>query len=142
MRYRFIDRVVAFHAGPPPTLAIEKTFLAEDDCFSGPVPGFVPTSLLIETLAMAGGHLIARAFGSDRLPLLLKIEDATVTDCVAPGETVIATVSLRGRSDVGEPAAVAQAEGQASVSGRPLLRCRFLYACVRIPSLDFHKAQA
>lgn len=142
MRYQFIDRVVAFDAGPPPAMTIEKTFQPEDDCFSGPVPGVVPTSLVIETVAMAGGHLIVRALAPDRLPLLVKIEDAIVTDRVAPGETVVATVSLRGSAGAGEPATVAQAYGEASVSGRPLLRCRFLYACVRVPGLDPREVQS
>jgi len=136
MRYQFIDRVVAFDSEPLPTLTIAKTFSLADDCFTGPVPDAVPVSFLIETLAMAGGHLLVRVVASDRLPLLLKIEDATVTGAVHPGETLMATVTLRGVSGEGEPAAVAQAEGEASVADRPVLRCRLLYACVRMPGLD------
>ncbi len=136
MRYQFIDRVVAFDSGPPPTMTIAKTFSATDDCFTGPVPDSVPVSLLIETLAMAGGHLIARALASDRLPLLLKVEDATVADALRPGETLMATVTLRGVSGEGKTTPVAQVEGEASVSGRPVLRCRLLYACVRVPGLN------
>ncbi len=136
MRYQFIDRVVAFAAEPPPTLTIAKTFSATDDCFTGPVPDAVPVSLLIETLAMAGGHLIVRMLASERLPLLLKIEDAAVTGAVRPGETLMATVTVRGVSGEGKTTAVAQAEGEASVSGRPVLRCRLLYACVRVPGLN------
>jgi len=136
MRYQFIDRVVAFDPEPPPRMTTAKAFPAADDCFTGPVPDAVPVSLLIETLAMAGGHLIVRTLASDRLPLLLKVEDATVTDAVRPGETVMATVILRGVSGEGKTAVVAQAEGAASVSGRPVLRCRLLYACVRVPGLN------
>lgn len=140
MRYQFVDRVVAFDPGPPPTLTIEKTFHDGDDCFSGPMPDAVPVSLVIETLAMAGGHLIVRSFARDRLPLLLKIEHAIVTDTVRPGETIAATVMLRGIAGEGDPAAVAQADGEVSVSGRLVLRCRLLYACVRVPGIDLREA--
>lgn len=140
MRYRFVDRVVAFDSGPPPAMTIEKTFPVGGDCFTGPVPDAVPVSLLIETLAMTGGHLILRSFAADRLPLLLKIEHATVTDAVRPGDTVVARVTLRGIAGEGDPAAVAQADGEAAVSGRPVLRCRLLYACVRVPGIDLREA--
>lgn len=135
MRYCFVDRIVAFEREPTPRITTAKTFLPTDDCFTGLLPDAVPVSLVVETLAMAGGHLIVRAVARDRLPLLLKIEDATVTDAVRPGETVVATVTLRGTTGPDAPALVAQADGEASVCGRPVLRCRLLYACVRVPGL-------
>lgn len=140
MRYCFIDRIVGFDSEPAPTMTIEKTFPATDDCFTGPVPDAVPVSLLVETLATAGGHLIVRSFAADRLPLLLKIEHAIVTNTVRPGETIVATVTLRGIAGEGDSAAVAQAEGEALVSGRTVLRCRLLYACVRVPGIDLREA--
>ena len=135
MRYRFVDRVVGFTPPPDATITIEKTFSAGDDCFTGPVPDVVAVSLLIETVAMAGGHLLLRALAEDRLPLLLKVEDALVLAPVRPGETIQARVALRGAGKAAEPAIVAQTEGEASVEGRPVLRCRLLYACVRVPGL-------
>lgn len=140
MRYQFVDRVVAFDPGPPPAMTIEKTFPDGGDCFSGPEPEAVPASLVVETLAMSGGHLIMRAFAPDRLPLLLKIEHAIVTDRVRPGETIVATVTLRGTAGEGDSAAVAQAEGEACVAGRVVLRCRLLYACVSVPGVDLREA--
>lgn len=132
MRYRFVDRIVAFDPGPPQALTITKTFPAGDDCFTGPLPDAVPASLLIETLATAGGHLIRRVLGAGRLPLLLKVEAASDIGAVRPGEPVVAKVVLRGTGGSGEPTMVAQAEGEASVNGRPVLRCRLLYACVKV----------
>lgn len=142
MRYRFVDRVLAFDAKPTPTMTIAKLFPPMDDCFTGLLPDAVPVSLVVETLAMAGGHLIVRAVARDRLPLLLKVEHATVTDAVRPGETVVATVTLRGTTGQDAPALVAQADGEASVCGRPVLRCRLLYACVRVPGMTLPEAVA
>lgn len=132
MRYRFVDRVVGFTPPPDATLTTEKAFPAGEDCFTGPVPDAVPVSLLIETVAMAGGHLLLRVLAEERLPLLLKVEDATVFAPVRPGESVQARAALRGMGKAAESAVVAQAEGEVSVSGRPVLRCRLLYACVRV----------
>jgi len=141
MRYQFIDRVVAF-SPEPPMLTITKTFPPTDDCFTGPVPDAVPVSLLIETLAMAGGYLILRSKSPDRLPVLLKVEDAVVTDRVLPGETVTATVTLRGITGMEEPTVMAQTDGEVSVSGRPVLRSGLLFVCVRpsAPNLEMSLA--
>jgi len=138
MRYRFVDRVVAFRPEPP-LLTITKAFPPTDDCFTGPVPDAVPVSLLIETLAMAGGYLIFRSKAPDRLPLLLKVENIAVIDEVRPGETVTATVTLRGIMGKEAAAAVVQADGEASVSGRPVLRGRLLYACIRAATFNLER---
>lgn len=142
MRYQFIDRVVTFDAQRPPRMTVAKLFPAADDCFTGPDSDTVPVSLLIEVLAMAGGHLILRSTADDRLPLLLKVENAIVSGRVEPGETVLATVTLRGTAGEEDVATVAQADGEASVSGRPVLRCRLLYACVRVPGINLREAIA
>jgi 3-hydroxymyristoyl/3-hydroxydecanoyl-(acyl carrier protein) dehydratase len=135
-RYRFLDRVLAFDPGPPAALATEKTFAADEDWFSGPTPDSVPVSLLLETLATAGGYLVLRALGWDRVPLLLKVEEARVEGRVAPGETVEARVRLAGAGADEGLAVVAQAEGEVTVGGRRVLSGRVLYACVRVPGLS------
>lgn len=142
MRYRFVDRVVAYDAQPPPTMTIAKTFPAGDDCFTGPLSETVPVSLLVETLAMAGGHLILRTLADGRLPLLLKVEEAAVVSPVHPGETVLAKVALLGTGESRNGAVVAQAEGEASVAGQPVLRCRLLFVCMRIPRVNVREAMA
>lgn len=140
MRYQFVDRVLVFDAARGPTMTVAKMFPATDDCFSGPVPDAVPVSLLVETVAMAGGHLIIRATAGDRLPLLLKLEDVIVSGRVRPGDTVTATVRLRGRTEDAGVAAAVGAEGELAVSGRCVVRCRLLYACVRVPGLNAREA--
>ena len=142
MRYQFIDRIVAFDSERPPRMTVAKLFPAAADCFTGTESDAVPVSLLIEVLAMAGGHLIIRSTTGDRLPLLLKVENAVVSGRVGPGETVLATVTLCGTAGEEDVATVAQADGEASVSGRPVLRCRLLYACVRVPGINLREAIA
>jgi hypothetical protein len=136
MRYRFIDRVLAFDAKSPASMTITKAFPAGDDCFTGPFPDVVPLSLLIETLAMAGGHLILRGLARDRRPLLLKVEEAIIIGAVRPGDTVVATATLRGKGGSGKEPVMAQIDGEISAAGRSVLQCRLLYVCVRTPGVD------
>lgn len=136
MRYRFVDRVVKLERVHPATITVAKTFPATDDCFTGPVREWVPVSLLIETVATAGGHLLVRAIAPDRVPLLVKVDQAVVAESVRPDQTILATVTLGETTGQEETALVAEASGEATVDGRPVLRCRLLYACVRVPGLD------
>src|SRR2546422_6167105 len=59
MRYRFIYKVVSLALDGRPRIEVEKTFHGDDDAFTGPSgPARVPASLLLELMAMTGGHLV------------------------------------------------------------------------------------
>src|SRR2546422_11338907 len=76
MRYRFIDKVVSLALDGQLRIEVEKTFHADDDVFSGPSgPTRVPDSLLLELMAMTGGHLIFHHLGGSRVPPLLKVPE-------------------------------------------------------------------
>jgi len=67
MRYRFIDKITSLTLDGDPRIEVAKTFDAGDDAFSGPSgQARVPESLLLELMAMTGGHLVFRHLGENR----------------------------------------------------------------------------
>ncbi len=137
MRYRFVDEVVTLELGEAPRIEIRKTFDVADDALTGPDgPRAVPGSLLLELLAMAGGHLVFRHLGSRRLPLLLKVPELRIDGPARPGIGVSARARLRGVSDMGDGVSVAETEGEVEQSGVPVASGRCLYVCVTVPGVD------
>src|SRR5437899_8851622 len=85
MRYRFIDKVVSLALDGRPRIEVEKTFHGDDDAFTGPSgPARVPASLLLELMAMTGGHLVFHHLGGNRLPLLLKVPECRFERAAGP----------------------------------------------------------
>jgi len=143
MRYRFIDRVVSLELGDPAHIEVVKAFSAGDDALSGPAgPRRVPNSMILELLAMTGGHLVFRRFNATRLPLLLKVPEARFECSVRPGDALAARATLIGVSDVAADAAVAEARGEVLQGATLVAAGRLLYLCVRVPGIDLAVAGA
>jgi 3-hydroxymyristoyl/3-hydroxydecanoyl-(acyl carrier protein) dehydratase len=139
MRYRFIDRVVSLELGATPRIEVTKTFAATDDGLSGPHgPLRVPTSLVLELLAMTGGHLLARWLGGTRLPLLLKVAEFRVERPACPGEPLSARVTLGARSGAADGAAMAETSGDVYQGSARIAAGRLTYVCVRLPGIDLN----
>ena len=137
MRYRFVDEVVSLDLGARPRIEVAKTFAAGDDALSGPLgPDRVPNSLLLELLAMTGGHLALRHVGARRLPLLLKVSECRFEGTARPGERLRAIAHLEGTSEVGENAAMAETRAEVLVGARRVAAGRLLYLCVAVPGVD------
>src|SRR4029077_18802134 len=103
MRYRFIDEVLALDLGAHPRIEVAKTFASGDDAFSGPLgPDRVPNALVLELLAMTGGHLAFRHGGAKRLPLLLKVPECRFERVARAGQRLRAVASLEGTSTLSE----------------------------------------
>lgn len=137
MRYRFVDEVVTLELGEAPRIEIRKTFDVADDALTGPDgPRVVPSSLVLELLAMAGGHLVFRHLGSRRLPLLLKVPELRIDCLPRPGIGVSARARLRGVSDMGDGISVAETEGEVQQAGAPVASGRCLYVCVTVPGVE------
>jgi hypothetical protein len=85
MRYRFVDEILTLELGARPRIEVAKTFAPGDDACSGPLgPDRVPNSLLLELLAMTGGHLVFRHGAARRLPLLLKVPEIRFEGAARP----------------------------------------------------------
>ena len=136
MRYRFIDEVVALDLGTSPRIEVAKTFAA-DDALSGPLGGDrVPTSLILELLAMTGGHLALRHGGARRLPLLLKVPECRFEGMARPGERLRAIASLAGTSTLSDDATMAEAHGEVFAGSARVAAGRLLYLCVAVSGVD------
>ena len=137
MRYRFIDEVVSLDLGARPRIEVAKTFAAGDDALSGPLgPDRVPNALVLELLAMTGGHLAFRHGGARRLPLLLKVPECRFEQPARPGERLRAVAQLEGTSRLSEDAGMEEAHVEAVAGGARVAAGRLLYLCVVVPGLD------
>ena len=137
MRYRFIDEVLTLDLGAHPRLEAVKTFARGDDALSGPLgPDRVPNALVLEFLAMAGGHLAFRHGGARRLPLLLKVPECRFDRLARAGERLRAVARLDGRSHVSDDADMAEAYVEAFAGATRVAAGRLLYLCVTVPGVD------
>jgi 3-hydroxymyristoyl/3-hydroxydecanoyl-(acyl carrier protein) dehydratase len=137
MRYRFIDDIVTLHTREPATIEVRKTFAPGDDALTGPLgPHRVPNSLLLELLAMTGGHLVFHCLDRGRLPLLLKVQECGFEGSVRPGVPLRARASLSGVDRAAEPTVVAETSGEILSEGAPVARARLLVVCVSVPDVD------
>lgn len=137
MRYRFIDEVVALQTDAPARIEVRKTFAAGDDAFSGPMgPDQVPNSLLLELLAMTGGHLVFHCLARGRVPLLLKVQECRFEGRARPGVPLQARASLNGLDAASAPAVVAETSGEVLAEGALVAAARLLFVCVSVPEMD------
>lgn len=137
MRYRFVDEVLALELGDHPRIEVAKTFAPGDDALSGPLGGDrVPNSLLLELLAMTGGHLAFRHGGARRLPLLLKVPDCRFEGVARPGQRLRAVAALEGTSTLSDDAGMAEATGEVFAGATRIAAGRLLYLCVTVPGVD------
>jgi hypothetical protein len=137
MRYRFVDEILHLELGDTPRIAIGKTFDPADDALSGPAGrGRVPPALVLELLAMTGGHLIFRHLGAVRLPVLLKARDVRFDGDVPSGQTLRAVAELLGSSDLSETVTVAETRAAVFAGDRTLASGRLFYACASVPGVD------
>ena len=142
MKYRFIDEVVALELGASPRIEIRKTFARADDAFSGPGGSRqVPESLLLELMAMAGGHLIFHRLDATRLPLLVKVPECRFERSVGPDIRLSATAELVGISPDADPARIAETRAEVYADGGRVASARLLYVCVSVPGLRLGLAE-
>jgi hypothetical protein len=137
MRYRFVDEVLSLDLGARPRIEVAKTFAPGDDLLSGPLgPDRVPSSLLLELLAMTGGHLAFRHGGGRRLPLLVKVPDCRFDGIARAGERLRAVSTLEAISPVTEEPGMAEATGEVFAGATRVAAGRLLYLCVAVPGVD------
>jgi len=135
MRYRFVDEVLALDLGAHPRIEVAKTF-APGDAFSGPLgPDRLPNALVLELLAMTGGHLAFRHGGARRVPLLLKVPECRFEGVARAGQRLRAVASLEGTSTLSEDAGMAEARAEVFAGDTRVAAGRLLYLCVAVPGV-------
>jgi 3-hydroxymyristoyl/3-hydroxydecanoyl-(acyl carrier protein) dehydratase len=137
MRYRFVDEIVSLALDGAPRIEVAKRFDPDDDVFSGPQgPRRVPESMLLELMAMTGGHLIVRHLGRGRLPLLLKVPECRFDGDAPAGERLRAVAALRGLTTVADGTSVAETETEVFVGAEAIARAKLMFVCVEVPGVD------
>ena len=137
MRYRFIDRVLSLEKEPKPRIEVAKTFAIGGDEVSGPAgPGQVPSSLMIELLAMTGGRLLFECLDAKRLPLLAKIRHARFHGVGRPGVELRAVSEITGVAEVAAGVSSAETSGSIYDRGEAVVSATLLYLCVMPPGVD------
>lgn len=137
MRYRFVDHIVSLDLGPRPRIEVAKTFEVGDDALSGPLGAErVPNSLILELLAMTGGHLAFRSGGARCLPLLLKVPECRFEGVARPGQRLRAWAELEGTSTLSDDAGMAEARAEVYAGTTRVAAGRLLYVCVVVPGVD------
>lgn len=132
MKYRFVDDMVARDADA--RLEVTKTFASGDDAFSGPGgPGRVPSSLLVELMATAGGHLLMRRLGGERLPLLVSVRECAFEAAAGPDVALRAVAWVEGTEEVMSPDAMAEAHTEIRAGDLRIASARLRFLCVSLP---------
>ncbi len=137
MRYRFVDEILSLALDGIPRIEVAKSFGPGDDVFSGPQgPERVPESMLLELMAMTGGHLVFRHLGGGGLPLLLKVPDCRFEASASAGERLRAVAVLSGVSSMGDGTSVVETETRIYLETRQIAHARIMFVCVSVPGLD------
>jgi hypothetical protein len=137
MRYRFVDEIVTLELGDRPRIEIRKTFDPMDDALSGPTGrACVPAALVLELLAMTGGHLIFHRLGATRVPVLLKARDVRFDADVPSGRPLRATAQLSGLAEVSPTLTTAETVAEVYANDRIMASGRLFYACASVPGID------
>jgi hypothetical protein len=143
MRYRFVDDVLALDLGAYPRIEVAKTFARDDDALSGPLGrDRVPNALLLELLAMTGGHLVFRHGGARRLPLLLKVPACRFDGMARPGQRLRAVASLEGASSLSGVSGMAETHAAVFADDTRIAEGRLLYLCLEVPGVDLAAFEA
>ena len=137
MKYRFIDEILMLQTRDPAAIRVRKTFPVGDDGLSGPLgPDRVPNSLLLELLAMTGGHLLFNRLEGRQLPLLLKVHECRFETFARPGVALEARASLHAVGAAAGGATMAEASGEVVAGDVRVAAARLLFLCVSVPALD------
>ena len=136
MKYRFIDEIVSLDTRDPASISVRKTFAPGDDALSGPLgPDRVPNSLLLELLAMTGGHLLFSRLDRQRLPLLVKVHECRFEGTARAGVALEARASLDGVGTASSAGTLAETSGEVLADGVRVAAARLLFLCVSVPAL-------
>src|SRR5271169_5738516 len=94
MRWFWIDRFVEFESGSH-AKAVKNVSLAEEHLHDH-FPGFpvMPGSLMIEGMAQTAGILVGAARNFQEKVILAKINKATFTRLVRPGEQIVYSAKI------------------------------------------------
>lgn len=117
------------------TQSIRCTAKVPDDStiFQGHFPGYplMPGTLLVETIAQAGGFLLMALNDYQQLPILMQIVKAKIRDAVPPGAVLEVDAKVLQVSS-----GIAAVEGRLSTDGKRIADCEIRYHTMAFPRDD------
>lgn len=126
--FLFVDRIVEHGEG---RIITERTVRADEPQFEGHYPGspLMPGVLLCEACFQTGAMLLVAGGGDavEKKPVLTRILEAKFRGMVHPGDTL--TVEVEQEEKMGDAYVM---NGKVSVSGKNVLRVKFIVAMVEI----------
>src|SRR5215467_9491156 len=101
MRYCMVDRFLEFERGKR-AVAVKNVTLS-DDLTTEYQPGqpFLPTSMLLESIAQAGGILLMSSLNNLGQAMLAKISSFRCHEMARPGDQIVIEVTLDDLRDEG-----------------------------------------
>ena len=122
MRFVLVDRFLSVEPGRR-SVAV-KTFDPQDPVFEDHFPGFpvVPGVLLTEAIGQTAGWLLASTLGTERWPLLVRVDRARFMRLVRPGEEIRLEAEVTSVHDD-----TFETRGSATVAGERAADARLLF---------------
>jgi len=128
--FQMVDRVDAIDATAQ-TIECAAMVPAESPVFEGHFPGYplMPGTLLIETIAQAGGWLLMALNGHEQLPVLIQVVKAKIREAVEPGTTLQVSARVLQISS-----GIAAIDGYITANGRRAAECEIRYRTMAFPN--------
>jgi len=139
MRYRFIDRILEIDAHGVGTITTTKAFPRTEEYFNGTLrrQNEVPSSLILEAMAMTGSFLLTIKSRYQAHALLLKVNRARFRRPVLAGDSLVVRSRVAGiQGGWARPNApsdsfpVAEVYAQGFVVAEPVADAALLFVCL------------